>query len=607
MDEASGIIAELQHRLSQLDHKVWLYRQTMTTEFSKYTQDLLRGLSDDLGQTVSKALEESLKSYPSLYPEGANVQDLTVEAQNGSSGQLELPREPTAEAPTVTCEESLSTPAGDMAATEPERPRSPHEREREFRGVFTPSFLPLVDFSDRHERRSSSEKATPSDPQSNARESTEEDELPAKSSSDASSKESSASGSPTSQNRKPSTPSRQNTDSSVFSDNSDSPRPRSALRRTSSSASKAHSPRRVRFAFEDSKEEFATTSSPSIPHHEELEHRAPIILGYIDDSDDEPGSAFCEDISEPPPKRVSSSQALRALSRTAVDDGTQWTVSTPDEPLRSADCLRTSQDDTELSSQHAEKTNGQSLERVAEQPQEANDDDDPVFMRPPTMSTSRPLYSEPHPPTEPIAPRVSAAESAPVLPPRPTRLSLDVKNPTSTSKDPDLTFGEDEDDVLFAFDEGEDHHATGISKHEEESPTDPAPTTAVLPPTIQSKSHLSNAISSSPARDILRQGKHNSSLQPADASYKGSLSRSHPFNDPIVSPKIHAQAAEMGPMSSFVGSVDGRSGYDDFDTRGFRASGAGGYGSFRDGTAGTPRSFSERMILEDMGKLDELD
>lgn len=61
---------------------------------------------------------------------------------------------------------------------------------------------------------------------------------------------------------------------------------------------------------------------------------------------------------------------------------------------------------------------------------------------------------------------------------------------------------------------------------------------------------------------------------------------------PVVSPDIHAQAASYGPVSSFVGSVNGRSGLDESNVQSFRAS----VGSF----SGTPKSMSERMMLDDM-------
>lgn len=64
---------------------------------------------------------------------------------------------------------------------------------------------------------------------------------------------------------------------------------------------------------------------------------------------------------------------------------------------------------------------------------------------------------------------------------------------------------------------------------------------------------------------------------------------------PIVkNPELHAQAASQGDFDSFVGGVDGRSGIDESDFSSYRASIAPG------GFVGTPRSFTERLMMEDM-------
>src|SRR5271156_4677049 len=66
MDEASRLITELEQRLAQLDHKIWLYRQDMASELKKYADELLRDVPGEVSNTVNKAIAESLKSYPSL-------------------------------------------------------------------------------------------------------------------------------------------------------------------------------------------------------------------------------------------------------------------------------------------------------------------------------------------------------------------------------------------------------------------------------------------------------------------------------------------------------------------------------------------------------------
>ena len=56
---------------------------------------------------------------------------------------------------------------------------------------------------------------------------------------------------------------------------------------------------------------------------------------------------------------------------------------------------------------------------------------------------------------------------------------------------------------------------------------------------------------------------------------------------------LHAQAASLGEFNTFVGGLDGRSGMDEGDLNSFRAS------LVHTGFSGTPRSLTERMMLED--------
>ncbi|TWU76788.1 hypothetical protein ED733_005324 [Metarhizium rileyi] len=118
---------------------------------------------------------------------------------------------------------------------------------------------------------------------------------------------------------------------STSSDRSDSKPPRSAMRRSSSTIPKTpQSPRRVRFDFMG--EEVLPTSSPQptafistrIPSPDPFSDEAHCAshlateLGEEEDDDDDV---------QAPPRKVSSSDALRALSRAPLDeDGTVWTV-----------------------------------------------------------------------------------------------------------------------------------------------------------------------------------------------------------------------------------------------------------------------------------------
>jgi hypothetical protein len=66
---------------------------------------------------------------------------------------------------------------------------------------------------------------------------------------------------------------------------------------------------------------------------------------------------------------------------------------------------------------------------------------------------------------------------------------------------------------------------------------------------------------------------------------------------PVVrNPEVHAQAASLGNFNTFVGGLDGRSGMDEGDLNSFRASVA------NTGFSGTPRSFTERLMMEEAQK-----
>ncbi|GAB0138692.1 hypothetical protein EsDP_00006918 [Epichloe bromicola] len=114
--------------------------------------------------------------------------------------------------------------------------------------------------------------------------------------------------------------------SSISSDKSDSKPPRSAMRRTSSISKIPQSPRRVRFDFMG--EEVLPTSSPQ---------QSAFIAARISSPEPATNEADCtsnlatdpgeDEEEEAPPRKVSSSDALRALSRAPFDeDGTVWTV-----------------------------------------------------------------------------------------------------------------------------------------------------------------------------------------------------------------------------------------------------------------------------------------
>jgi hypothetical protein len=603
MDEATRLVSELQSKLAELDHKVWLYRRDMASEFTKHAEGLLRDVPKDVSETVSRAMADSMKDYKSLNLDAKG----SVEACAAGTSILE--NDSTKERPLRLASPSLSIPYQVREEEVDESPRSPHEREKEFQGLFTPSYLPLLDSTNRNERRSSRDSSSSPQPQHKGKERDMETQLV-----DASTEVTrSLAASP--ELRRPPTPKRRNTDEvSIASDWSDGVTRRSALRRSSTSSTKpSGSPRRVRFEVEG--QEVLPTASP-LPSQSILSTDIPeSTRSFGEDSDEEAGSEQIEDIDEPPPRRISSSQALLALSRSPrVDDGTQWTtVSAP--PDGSASIAISGPISQESSSEdllpisnglsRLNFENGYGLEEIPVQgneygqnastgasraaapptnsndPEESSDDD--MLDMPPLRSmrgqksTQSPTYATP---VENA--RSPTASTGPGLP----WIGDEGFGKPPEETETDLRFTEEDQEELFQFDENTDHHSPPEPEQDESDTVSPASPVAdkspVEPVSLSSYSR-------SPARQIIKPSSGRNAT-PTQSNVVGSY-KNHPFSMPIVSPEIHAKAEALGDLSSFVGSVHGTSGLDESDVLSFRNSGV---------FSGTPKSMSERMYMDDL-------
>jgi hypothetical protein len=613
MDDASRLVSELQQKLTELDHKVWQYRRDMVFEFDKYAEEVLRGVSKEVSETVSKTIAESMNAYTSLYPDAAKSVESCAKGSsilpNGSDNQR-------------STELVLPTPLHIQEAREEEGPRSPHEREKEFQGLFTPSYLPLLDSTSRNERRSSSSPLLSLSYENKGKQK-EMDLMHIDASTDTRSL------APSPELRRPFPPRRRNTDEvSIQSDWSDSRPRRSALRRLSGSSQR--SPRQVRFDVAG----IEVLPTSSYPPGEPILSEEPTSL---DTSDDEAGSEQIEDVDEgPPPKRISSSQALRALSRSPlVDDGTQWTtVSAP--PDGSASVATTNGLSRDPNVEDLQIGNGVSQLPLDEGSEPVNISSERSSSSHDALEADSGGDAEEEPATlsddemldmAPLTRQGSSAMSmlSPINPPN----IDDNKSPTASTRSPGkpvhsletfgggdeanigagLSFTEDDHDDLFHFDETPEQRIPSIGEDPEmkrfrpyspepepeedsdstESPISPSPRNER--PDLGQQVKISH-YSSSPAHGIPKPTPRSSTLptsQGVVGSYKGK-----PFSMDIVDPAIHAQAAGMGAITSFVGSVDGRSGFDESDIQSFRAS--GGIGSF----SGTPKSMSERMMMDDI-------
>jgi hypothetical protein len=650
MDEATKLVSELQEKLTELDHKVWQYRCNMTSEFEKYAESLLAGVPEDISETVSKTIAESMKGCRSLYPDGAR----SIESFSTGTGRANGAGQ--SQSGTVPFTATFRRPS---IETKDESPRSPHhEREKEFQGLFTPHYLPLLDSTDRNERRSSPEPPLSPRQDLKGKQKEMEDAEP-----DTIEVIRSLTSTPEPRPR-PEPPRRRNTDSiSITSDGSGTATPRSALRRSSTS-SKSHSPRRVRF---DVMGEEVSTFSYSWPTRKpgtfgsatKLAPYGKFISNFIQvlptasprpfqpiipdeiatraypDSDKEAGSEQIEDVDSPPPKRISSSQRLRALSRSPLaDDGTEWTtVSAPPDGSASVESngFRGSDDEDELLEIGKSKSKMSPLptttstisKKLSPSPFEEGGGGVPIDSKEidNTEEEQAETFSDDEMLDMPPLRRQSASPASMLSPAIPADISGN-KSPTASTRSPgkplhslettgsipqtegsQFSAEEYDHDDLFHFDDGDDDDADDqkappIALKEEvddssevsESPADESPVSPLKEPVNLSE------YSASPAREIVRPPRGSKSEETPSSmgivgSYKGRV-----FSLPIVSPEVHAIAASMGDVHSFVGSVHGRTGLDESDDQAFRA-------SFKN--SGTPRSLSERMRMEDIMEAEE--
>lgn len=544
MDGSSKLITDLNCKLAELDLRVWRYRRDMTAEFNRYATDAVRDVPADVVETVSQSLAQDVHVYTSLRP------------------QTDLATRPL-----------LVVPSPPLT-TSPEQDSPPtahdHDREHDFQGLFTPSYLPLLDGTSRE--RYHRERAIPLRPKHNGSEDRvtnmrseeglagvmadgSENNRPAQEDMDKTTSPSSV--------PRPPRPARRSTDeASMSSDHSGGPVRRSALRQTSS-GSTPHSPRRV-VRFDVEGEEVLPTASPP----REIEGEKGLL--------DEPG--LLDSDSPPRKKKQSSTKALQALSRMPIDENDgPWITMGSDADGRAVR-LEPGQIDAELEAKDPAPDNSDD--------EDLPSDDDMAGMPPLTkMRGQRPTAFSPPPSV--------AADDEPPSPASPVRsttkrfLSLDNPNYSpDADKDEEEQFEHDDQD-LFRFDESGYDQRTQLEEHEE-SDSDPG-----LEMAVRRNSPTDLELSRSPAMTIPSRLATTPTAtttatgsQAPVGSYKGAS-----FNMPIVSPELHAQAASMGDVFSSVGSLK------DMDVvQSYRE-------SLRDGSfTGAPRSFKERMMLEDLAE-----
>ena len=610
MDEATRIVSELQAKLDELDHKVWQYRCDMAAEFNKYAEDILRNIPKDVSETVSKNLADDFSNYKSLAINASGG----IDSRSTPIGSSEGNREGSENiAPFLSTETTTLVPSGSSEG-ESEVPRSPHEREREFLGIFTENYLPLLGETRRNENSSNH---SPS-PDIDKGKQKEEEGM----SGDAGVGTRSSTSSP--ESRRPFTPRRRNTDEasviSGTSDHSDGVPRRSALRQVSNnSAAGPQSPRRVRFNIAGV--EALPSSSPA---HRDAVSGEQAPRHPSDSSDDEANSEQIENIGEDSPpsrKRLSSSQRLRALSRRPLDEDTNWTeVKAPADGSASIAGMSITAGDSDdeesefgAGNRKQRSSSGTALQHipagtVSRQALESDtndevatfsDDEDPLGLDPlrrvdyHVRNPVKNLVSEGAKMLSPIdGPDIVDNKSLTSATRSPSKLALDLETTTQASREAQDSKSDDVGD-LFLFDDEDGKTGDIPQSHHDESDSESASSPAkeitdkgcaILVPVTNSLSPpIVNPMQNS-AKGPTRY------VSGVVGSYRGKL-----FGMPVASEEVQAQAARLD-MNSFVGSVNGNSGIDESDMQSFRESVRQGPGSF----AGQPRSMSERMMVEDL-------
>lgn len=585
MDDTASLVSELLTKLDELEQKVVEHRQNMALKFQQYSRNLLQNVSKDMSERVEGMIRDTMRHYPALRPALHYANPITNESPRLPDDSQDQRCQGRGSPPPVLPHTSGIPPENGS--------RSPHEREREFHGLFTPSYLPLLDSRD-----------TPSPPTSPQvlnllRTPLPDKELPQKKQPDSPSGPPQVVRRPTSE-----------TVSSVASNDSSSKTRKSSLRRSSGSSAKTHSPRRVRFDVEG-QEVFPTASPPLSPQdHDFLTAPVPPSIEIPKDSrgiesyDQDSGLLGS---SPPRPKKITSTDRLKALARSSKEDTSKWTVFGGLQGINEAegdnifamagsnDKLSTLPGETTKSETHSQSTthiNDVQLEHIEQREDIAvdNDDEDEDLLEMPKLSSFK-----------------GKKKFSPPDPTSPSHTGSKASNSTiSTAKAPKENLAEDvliwadavdEDEDLFGYEPDQEECAKGhqlrgdsepaskyIEVEEDDAVHEDSTANVEETPTT-------TLYSTSPAVPIAKSASPEAPATPLHyisgsvGSYKG-----RPFTFPTVrDPELHRKAVEMGDFYTFVGSVDGRSGVDDSTN----------YQPEMTYFNGTPKSLSERLMMED--------
>ncbi|KAK3302388.1 uncharacterized protein B0T15DRAFT_542801 [Chaetomium strumarium] len=570
MDDSARLVAQLHDKLAELDGKVAAYQRDMLAQFHKHMDECLKSYPEHISNEVSQAIAESMSTgkYPALHPLSCDMLESPSIDHNAWDGRKKSP-------PPILRHTS---------GTPKEAARSIHAREKEFHGLFTPNYLPLLESN----HRTYHSPPTSPPPASGG------SSLPLSTDNVKKVEESTRSLSTDDQGRPD--PVRRSTDrstSSVESSNSDSKARRSALRRPSTTSSNKGSPRRVRFEFEGH-EVFPASSSPqastAIPAQASGAGTQPEAVARPVATEDEStayaGTSLLDVEGEedlfPKPRKVSSTQALQALTRSPLEEGTTWTVVNPDpeEPIKmngkkqqdsATDALATKVD-SQASSEADDLDDGSRREFLGspiEEREAIYDDDEDGNASDEEFLSMAPKKKTPSPTAKlPFAKPVSSPAAS-----RTATLTANGK--------PHL---DDDQDSLFDF---EDEGGRTNPQAQRQPPK-------YLPEPEDEEDETPGRRPRTAAREESDEASGLPPVSPSAALFEHSvgsyMGRSMTIA-PIKDPKLYDEIASMRDVPFFVGSIHDPGAREDL-------------GSYRPGglarpSIDTPRSFTERLLLED--------
>lgn len=153
MADEAGHVAELLSRLAGFNARVATFQQSMVRHFEAEMDARLENCPDDVSSEVRRVIAASMSNYPALCPRdgGHGIHspppDLidAVETPHGWVGRQSPP-------PSGVFKDELKDELKD-------EPHTPHQREKDLAGVFTPGYLPLLGDSHRPQQSSPSSSA----------------------------------------------------------------------------------------------------------------------------------------------------------------------------------------------------------------------------------------------------------------------------------------------------------------------------------------------------------------------------------------------------------------------------------------------------------------